>query len=204
MKQSLAEKVYVSLRDDIISCEISANEMLTEQMIADKYEVSKAPVRESLHRLCQEGYLISYPRKGYMVNNISEVECIRIQQLRFYLESAVIHCIISNVPDDRIKTLYEIVEVKNENLPKEKNPYKAVNTTFHLAMAKLLDNHYFYDTLYKFVGTITQVVIRYPKMALNQRKDDHRLLIQALLERNEKKAVSLLYDDLSSVFPFEK
>lgn len=203
MSETLAYKLYISIRDDIIEGKFSANEFLIEQAFVEKYGVSKAPVREALHRLCNEGYLKSYPRKGYMVNNISESECLLIQQFRFYIESTAVKWIVKNATDKQIKSLYAIVEPQKDNVPKEKNPYKAINTTFHLSMVKLVNNHYFYDTLYNYVSSITRVVIQFPGLAKAQKLEDHRLIIDALLERDEEKAIKILYDDLSSLFPFE-
>lgn len=85
---SLANQIYIELREQILDGTIISNDIINEKSLALKYNVSKTPIREALHRLCQEGYLKSYPRKGYMVNETSQQDCCLIQQLRFYLESA--------------------------------------------------------------------------------------------------------------------
>lgn len=201
---SLANQVYTSLREAIIEGSITANDILTEKKLAEQYNVSKAPIREALHRLCQEGYLNSYPRKGYMVNEISQQECCLMQQFRYYMESAAIGSIVDKASDEQIRSLYAIIEEPTPAPPKEKNPYKAVNTQFHLAMAQLVDNHYLADTLRHYVGSITRVVIRYPALAKLQKKEDHAAIVDALLARDRQKAIDLLYDDLSALFPFER
>ena len=201
---TLANRVYVSLRDEIINGNITANDILSEKDVAEKYEVSKAPVREALQILCQEGYLKSYPRRGYMVNEVSQQECCLMQQFRFYLESAVVSNIIDQASDEKIRTLYEIIAAQIEVQPKEKSPFKAANTQFHVAMAELAENHYLADTLHYYVSSVTRVVIRYPAMAKLQKKEDHAAIVDALLARDKEKAIDLLYDDLSAVFPFER
>lgn len=201
---TLANQVYVNLRDEIIDGNIGVNVILTEKNLAEKYNVSKAPVREALQILCQEGYLNSYPRKGYMINEISQQECCLIQQFRYYLESAVVCSIIKQASDEQIKSLYQIIEERFPAQPKEKNPYRAVNTQFHIAMAELAENHYLADTLQRYVSSITRVVIRYPAMAKLQKKGEHTLIVNALLARDQQTALDLLYDDLNAVFPFER
>lgn len=111
---------------------------------------------------------------------------------------------IETADDEKIKTLYDIIAEPVEKKPKEKNPYNAVNTRFHLALAALADNHYIYDVLYQYVSTITRVVIKYPAMSKLQRKEYHDEIVKALLERDKEKAKDLLYEDLSSVFSFER
>ncbi len=201
---SLANQIYIDLREQILDGTIISNDIINEKIIASKYNVSKTPVREALHRLCQEGYLKSYPRKGYMVNEVSQQDCCLIQQLRFYLESAAIDQIVESADDEKIKMLYDIIAEQKEKKPKEKNPYNAVNTRFHLSLAALAENHYIYDVLYQYVSTITRVVIKYPAMAKLQRKEYHDEIVDALLERDKEKAKKLLYEDLSSVFFFKK
>lgn len=201
---SLANQIYIELREQILNGTIASNDIINEKSLAQKYTVSKTPIREALHRLCQEGYLKSYPRKGYMVNETSNQDCSLIQQMRFYLESAAICRIIDCVSDEEIKSLYEIAAEQSAKKPKEKNPYDAVNTRFHLALAKMSGNHYIYDVLYQHVGTITRVVIKYPAMSKLQIKECHEEIVNAMLERNKEKAVNLLYEDLSSVFSFER
>lgn len=201
---SLANQIYIELREQILDGTIISNDIINEKSLALKYNVSKTPIREALHRLCQEGYLKSYPRKGYMVNETSQQDCCLIQQLRFYLESAAIDRVIETADDEKIKTLYDIIAEPVEKKPKEKNPYNAVNTRFHLALAALADNHYIYDVLYQYVSTITRVVIKYPVMSKLQRKEYHDEIVEALLERDKEKAKELLYEDLSSVFSFER
>lgn len=201
---SLANQIYIELREQILDGTIISNDIINEKSLALKYNVSKTPIREALHRLCQEGYLKSYPRKGYMVNETSQQDCCLIQQLRFYLESAAIDRVIETADDEKIKTLYDIIAEPVEKKPKEKNPYNAVNTRFHLALAALADNHYIYDVLYQYVSTITRVVIKYPAMSKLQRKEYHDEIVEALLERDKEKAKDLLYEDLSSVFSFER
>lgn len=196
-----ADKIYNALREKIIDGTIKQNDLITESALATEYEVSKAPVREALRKLCYEGYLISYPRKGYFINEISNDECINIQQLRFSLESAVVHYIISSASDEAIESLYDII--KPVDGPKEKNPFNAVNTRFHIAMAELLDNKLYAQTLSQYVGTITRVVIRFPLLN-NYAKDVHGDLVAAMLRRDEQAALDFLYADLSSLFQFKR
>ncbi len=199
--ETASYRIYTEMRDRIISGTWPQAEVITESGLTEIYKVSKAPVKTALHRLCREGYLKSYPRKGYFINDVSNDDCIRIQQFRYSLESQVVHHIIRSVPDDRIRSLWEILHPTPG--PKEKNPYAAVNTRFHVGLADLLENKLYRNTISQYVGTITRVVIKYP--ALNDHaKDVHGDIIEALLARDEKKAADLLYEDLSAIFRFER
>ncbi|MDV6264214.1 GntR family transcriptional regulator [Rhodococcoides yunnanense] len=57
-RNDLREKVYSSLRRDLISGAISSTERLGEERLAELYGVSRTPVREALARLQADGLVI--------------------------------------------------------------------------------------------------------------------------------------------------
>ena len=56
MSGSMAEKIYNALREDIINGVIKANEMINERDAAERFGVSRVPVREAFNSLCSGGY----------------------------------------------------------------------------------------------------------------------------------------------------
>lgn len=201
MKEKLGDKIYKSLRDDIFAGRIGSRDVLTESLLAQKYGVSKAPVRDALHSLCHEGYLVSYPRKGYMLNDMDYEECVLMQQFRFHVESAVIRAVVQKCSDEEISGLYELAGPPSA--PKEKDPHKSVNALFHARLAALTGNHYFTDTVEAHVSAVTRTVLRFP-IPYKDKLEDHRAIVDSLLARDAERAIELLYEDLSSVFEFER
>lgn len=57
-RKDLREKVYSSLRRDLISGAITASERLGEERLAELYGVSRTPVREALARLQADGLVM--------------------------------------------------------------------------------------------------------------------------------------------------
>ncbi|MFD6855734.1 GntR family transcriptional regulator [Rhodococcus sp. NPDC060090] len=49
------DRVYRALRDDLMSGSLAADERLGEERLADRYAVSRTPVREALARLVSDG-----------------------------------------------------------------------------------------------------------------------------------------------------
>ena len=74
MKKSISDKVYQQVRDSIITGEITNREIILEQVIANKFGISKITARSILQRLCHEKYLTSY-HKGYLINEITALQC---------------------------------------------------------------------------------------------------------------------------------
>ena len=67
----LRDNVYENLRADILSCRLAPGDDMREQELAERYAVSRQPVREALLRLEREHLVTVQPRQGYRVNPIS-------------------------------------------------------------------------------------------------------------------------------------
>ena len=84
----LRDRVYQQLRDAILTCEFQPGQELREQVLAERYHVSRSPIRDSLLRLEQENLVTVLPRQGYRVNPISMSDVEDIFGLRLLIEPA--------------------------------------------------------------------------------------------------------------------
>lgn len=84
----LRDRVYQLLRDAILTCELQPGQELREQILAERYHVSRSPIRDSLLRLEQENLVTVLPRQGYRVNPISISDAEDIFGLRLLIEPA--------------------------------------------------------------------------------------------------------------------
>ena len=64
---SLKQQVYNALFSDIINGNYPADTILTEKFLMEKYNVSRAPIREALTQLTGTRLLSSIPRQGYKI-----------------------------------------------------------------------------------------------------------------------------------------
>ena len=70
----------------------SFDEFLTEKSLMEKYQVSRAPVREALMQLRSDRIIASTPRHGYRIRKPAQEELRDIINFRTVME-----CFISNV-----------------------------------------------------------------------------------------------------------
>jgi DNA-binding GntR family transcriptional regulator len=84
----LRDRVYRAIRDAILTCEFQPGQELREQILAERYRVSRSPIRDSLLRLEQEKLVTVLPRQGYRVNPISMSDVEDIFGLRLLIEPA--------------------------------------------------------------------------------------------------------------------
>lgn len=188
-----AEMIYEEVRKDIINCKYGLDEIINEKVIAEKYGVSKTPVREAFTALVQEGYLVKYPRLGYYVKELKLKEYYQIVQLRFILESGIIRYIISSVGDEEIDSLNKYLEPKWIRY----EDYHESNMIFHLAMAKLLNNEYIYNSLRRVFELNTRsVAMEYYNKVNGDIHRNHRELVALLKSRDEDGAINMLRQEL--------
>ena len=188
MEEQLSNKIYRQLQTDILSRTIDNMTILTESDIAKKFNVSKAPVRDALHLLCAQGYLVSYPRKGYLIRTYSSTEIRKFQEVRTHIEKLSVSLTIKNASDEDIRSLCEYLKPQGPEI----DPEKTNNNRFHMRLAEISGNEYIPVVLRELIHRVCIVWIDSTFDV-----DAHRAIVDALLERNEKKAIKALEYDLN-------
>ena len=160
--------------------------------LMEQYQASKVTIRDALHILCEKGFLISYPRRGYMVNYFSREEVNKIQGIRRRLESYGVQLVIANASDDEIRSLQTDEEVNSES---------GQNLRFHIQLAKLSGNEFLSEIVSTLVYKIAAARQEKFFWSNEERKknevfDTHRQIIDALLARDEARAIREIEKDI--------
>ncbi len=183
--ESLVEKVYKKVKQEIKDGTITAKDCIVENDICKRFDVSKATAGGVLHRLTQEGLMKSYPRKGYMLNVYSEEDFTKIQNLRFAIETLVVHKLVNEVDSGKIRKAFH-------------NLNQMDNIAFHNNMAKLLEDSFVEETL---DNLLTKASNTFDHIDFEDGEDKvinerHQNLIDAIIEGDEAKAMDALRNDL--------
>ncbi|QUH26832.1 GntR family transcriptional regulator [Serpentinicella alkaliphila] len=99
---TIAEDVYSSLEKDILNLTIKPGQLLTEQDICERYNISRTPSRDVLQRLNNSGLVVNIP---YKANYVSLLDMDRIRQfiyMRKAIETMVIRDAIKNLDDQLV------------------------------------------------------------------------------------------------------
>jgi DNA-binding GntR family transcriptional regulator len=95
----LRENIYDLLRSDILACRFAPGDEMREQDLAERYSVSRQPVRDALLRLQREHLVTVQPRQGYRVTPISLSDARDLLRFRLALEPACVAEAIESAPD---------------------------------------------------------------------------------------------------------
>lgn len=131
----LRDNIYESLRSDILVCKFPPGSEIREQELAERYEVSRQPVREALLRLEREHLVTVHPRQGYRVNPISLSDARDLLRFRLAVEPACVLEAIEHASDQTLRGLDQF-----RTFGAGADEFIDYNRAFHTALADASGN----------------------------------------------------------------
>jgi len=195
---TLKNQVYDALFSDIVSGVYPPDTVLTEKFLMEKYNVSRAPIREALSQLIGINILTSIPRQGYKILKLSGQQLFEIIKFRSALESSFLESYYVCIDDTWIKELIELNE-KFVNCPE--NDFVArwrYNCQFHLKLFSIFGNQYAYKLLEDALNFQTIFFVQNKHFAS---ADLHLALIDYLKKGDIATALSILKADIEYLMP---
>lgn len=109
----LFSKTYLALRQEILSGKLVAGESLIEQTLANRFEVSRTPIREAIRQLQQEGLVESDRGGGLRVTVITIADAIHLYDCRLGLEQIAAMGACENATAAQIEDLQDCLAQAN-------------------------------------------------------------------------------------------
>lgn len=106
----LRQEVLTALRTAILANEITAGSRLLEADVAEQMGVSRAPVREAIRHLEQEGLVEIFPHRGAVVVGLPETEIDAIYELRAVIEGRATAASVGIVGEPELTRLEALIE----------------------------------------------------------------------------------------------
>jgi DNA-binding GntR family transcriptional regulator len=85
-RASLSDAVYERLRDAILEGDLEDGAPLNQVELAERYGVSRIPIREALRRLQSESLVIATPYHPFVVRKVSPAQVVELIDIRVALE----------------------------------------------------------------------------------------------------------------------
>jgi DNA-binding GntR family transcriptional regulator len=134
----LRQEVLEALRSAILADRIHPGSRLLEAEVASRMGVSRAPVREAIRQLEQEGLVEFFPHRGAVVIGLPEDEIDAIYQLRALIEGHAIEraCATATEADlERLEGL--IVDMQRALKARDIDEVAEIDLAFHGAIVEL-------------------------------------------------------------------
>ncbi len=83
---SLPRMLYEKLRANILVGVLKSGQVLRQEELARRFNVSRVPLREALSQLEADGLIEARPRRGYAVTSLDPEEIVELFELRMVIE----------------------------------------------------------------------------------------------------------------------
>ena len=97
---STPDLIAETLREEILLGSVAAGQALRQEELAERFGVSRLPVRDALLRLEAQGLVHVYPNRGAFVISLSADEVREIYEMRLLLEGDIIERAVPRMTSD--------------------------------------------------------------------------------------------------------
>jgi DNA-binding GntR family transcriptional regulator len=134
----LRQEVLGALRAAILNGEIAPGTRLLETDVAERMGVSRAPVREALRQLEQEGLVESFAHRGAVVTGLPEDEVDAIYELRAVIEgNAIERLCLQGTPEQHAALDALVAEMQGALARKDIAEVAELDLRFHGRLVEL-------------------------------------------------------------------
>ncbi|MFD1449206.1 MULTISPECIES: GntR family transcriptional regulator [Oceanobacillus] len=200
MNESKGEQVVAELRMRIISREVKAGTVLSENQLGSLFQVSRSPVREALRVLANEN-LVRPERMGAVVVGISEKNIEEIYDIRLMIESFTFERLLKMQTDNLVQELKKMIEMMKIAIKyQDVDQFSFLDIEFHETILQSIDHHHIkmlWNNLKPVLECLIILSMRY-RMMTNEKDFErilynHELIVEAI-DKKEKKMVDLAFE----------
>ncbi|HEX9778074.1 MAG TPA: GntR family transcriptional regulator [Geopsychrobacteraceae bacterium] len=144
--QTLREKILETIREAILKGTLKPGEKVAEPDLAERFGISRTPIREAFRQLESEGYLTVIPRKGAVVTALSEQDVQEFYAIKSILEGYAAELAANRLEGKDIDKLVQINErLKLLEREGDVKTFFRVHNEFHELFLKASGNKKLYD-----------------------------------------------------------
>lgn len=130
--------VHSRLREAVIRGDLEAGEVLSQVQLAERYGVSRTPLREALRLLEREGLVVSEPRRRVRVAPFSIEDLEQIYAMRIIIEALGVRLTLPRLSNEEIARIAELEQTMRRHA--ENQDYDAwhePHREFHMSCVAL-------------------------------------------------------------------
>lgn len=179
-KQLLSQQIADRIREAIVNADFEFGESLSEEILAQAFEVSRTPVREALNLLQVEGLVVIVPKSGTFVYAPSEEGIADLVTFRGVLEISALRLL----PSDSLTGLSAGLQTSCARMERavadaDMREYGRADTDFHLQIVQAAGNLHLIEAYRMILGRVaslrTHLAIKAEGEPRRSLRDHHEL-----------------------------
>jgi DNA-binding GntR family transcriptional regulator len=203
---SLTERVYATLRADLLSCRLAPGQKLKIEDLCRRLGAGSSAVREALSRLASEGFVALEPQRGFRVTPLSIDELRDLTRTRAQIEALCIRDAIS-LGDLDWETALIAAHHRMSRTPKEaegdpkrySQAFADAHTAFHEALVAACSSRWLLSLRrLLFAQSERYRWLSRPLAKVERDLDkEHRQIFEAAVARDADRCVTLMDEHLA-------
>jgi len=190
--RTIREQIADRIRADVLSGRLSEGTSLREQTLARQYGVSRAPVRDALLLLTQEGLLAAKPNCGVKVGAASSEEIQPlVVDLRRHIELFALRKVFARLSDADVRHLERTVDRLRIACRKEDiGEMVSHDMALHRYLLEATGDA---DLLAIWLPIVSRMMLHYSRHRdLMESHREHAAIVDAIRKRDRKAAMEAL------------
>ena len=202
-KLSTTQRISQALMDEIGAGELEPGHRLDEVALADRFGVSRTPVREALSRLTAQGIVVQGERRGVFVAEYSKEQLAQIFEAMHEIETACARIVSQRLNLlNKSKILSAQADCVAAAESGDRTQYLRANEAFHVAIYEATGNPYMAEIALEFrrrTGPFRAKRFR-GKEDLVASAKSHQSLIDDIFSEDSATASKSMRDHMSNSF----
>jgi len=197
VKESIGEQIYSILKEEILLAKRKPGEQINLRKLAEELGASIMPVRDALKQLVDEGLVIRKPRVGFFIRNFTRQEAEEIMEMRKIYELYCLDKYFDKIDREKLKIFLE-KSIDEKNITQKTKEFDELDENIHDLLIKASGNFYLINSYNNIKNQI--IILRHLiKDEVSLAREEHILLIKAILEGNKERAKEILENHINRV-----
>ena len=194
-----ADKLISDIRKEVSSGILKPGDQLEVTALAERFGVSRTPIREAIRTLVESGVLETRPRKGSFVRVLSAKQLLDLFQVAAELEGMACRLAAFSLTKENVEAIESGLAKCTQAAEVQNNAeYAMANLDFHTAIHNASGNDWLIEQLRQLqINLNSYRTMPYEiRGRLNKSTDEHKIICDAILSGDGEHACNLMRDHM--------
>ena len=194
-----ADKLISDIRKEVSSGILKPGDQLEVNALAERFGVSRTPIREAIRTLVESGVLETRPRKGSFVRVLSAKQLLDLFQVAAELEGMACRLAALSLTKENVEAIERGLAKCTQAAEVQNNAeYAMANLDFHTAIHNASGNDWLIEQLRQLqINLNSYRTMPYEiRGRLNKSTDEHKIICDAIISGDGEHACNLMRDHM--------
>jgi len=199
MMARTADKLISDIRNEVSSGILKPGDQLEVTALAERFGVSRTPIREAIRTLVESGVLETRPRKGSFVRVLSAKQLLDLFQVAAELEGMACRLAALSLTKENLEAIESGLAKCTQAAEFQNNvEYAMANLDFHTAIHNASGNDWLIEQLRQLqINLNSYRTMPYEiRGRLKKSTDEHKIICDAILSGDGEHACNLMRDHM--------